>query len=55
MKKFMLFSLAFLAMITLTGCDAIGTIFEAGMLWWGIFLVALVIGLIFWLLGRGRK
>ena len=54
MKKFMLFSLAFLAKITLTGCDAIGTIFEAGM-WWGIFLVALVIGLIFWLLGRGRK
>ena len=54
MKKLMLFSLAFLAMITLTGCDAIGTIFEAGM-WWGIFLVALVIGFIFWLLGRGRK
>ena len=54
MKKCMLFSLAFLAMITLTGCDAIGTIFEAGM-WCGIFLVALVIGLIFWLLGRGRK
>ena len=54
MKKFMLFSLAFLAMITLTGCDAIRTIFEAGM-WWGIFLVAIVIGLIFWLLGRGRK
>jgi len=54
MKKFMLFSLALLAMFTLTGCDAIGTIFEAGM-WWGIFLVAIVIGLIFWLLGRGRK
>ncbi|MGZ5197754.1 MAG: phosphatidate cytidylyltransferase [Kaistella sp.] len=41
-------------MITLTGCDAIGTIFEVGM-WWGIFLVVVVVGLIFWLFTRGKK
>ncbi|MBH1960765.1 MULTISPECIES: phosphatidate cytidylyltransferase [Chryseobacterium group] len=54
MKKFTLLSLALLAMFTLTGCDAIETIFKAGM-WWGFILVAAVIGLIFWLFSRGRK
>lgn len=54
MKKFTLFSLALFSMITLTGCDAIGTIFEVGM-WWGIFLVVVVVGLIFWLFTRGKK
>ncbi|MGZ5210521.1 MAG: phosphatidate cytidylyltransferase [Kaistella sp.] len=54
MKKFTLLSLALLSMITLTGCDAIGTIFEVGM-WWGIFLVVVVVGLIFWLFTRGKK
>lgn len=53
MKKFILLSLLTLAMMTLTGCDAIGTIFEAGM-WWGIILVAGVIGLILWLFTRNR-
>jgi len=54
MKKFTLLSLALLSMITLTGCDAIETIFEVGM-WWGIFLVVVVVGLIFWLFTRGKK
>lgn len=54
MKKFTLLSLVLAAMMTLTGCDAIGTIFEAGM-WWGIILVVAVVGLIFWLLTRGKK
>ena len=54
MKKFTLLSLLTLAMMTLTGCDAIGTIFEAGM-WWGIILVAAVIGLILWLFTRNRS
>ena len=54
MKKFTLLSLALLAMFTLTGCDAIETIFKAGM-WWGFILVAAVIGLIFWLFSRGRE
>lgn len=54
MKKFTLLSLALFSMITLTGCDAIGTIFEVGM-WWGIFLVVAVVALIFWLFNRGKK
>ncbi len=54
MKKFTLFSLMTLALMTLTGCDAIETIFKAGM-WWGIILVVAVIGLILWLFTRSRK
>ena len=54
MKKFTFLSLAVFALLTLTGCEAIGTIFEAGM-WWGIILVAGVIGLVLWLFTRGRK
>lgn len=54
MKKFTVLSLMTLAMMTLTGCDAIGAIFEAGM-WWGIILVVGVIGLILWLFTRSRK
>ena len=54
MKKFTFLSLAVFALLTLTGCEAIGTIFEAGM-WWGIILVAGVIGLVLWLFTRSRK
>lgn len=54
MKRFALLSLVVFALLTLTGCEAIGTIFEAGM-WWGIILVVVVIGLVLWMLTRGKK
>ena len=38
---------------TLQSCELVEGIFKAGM-WWAFILVALVIGLIFWLL-RGRR
>lgn len=47
----------FLAMITLTGCEAIATIFEAGF-WVGIIVVVIVIAVVAGLvrmLGGGRK
>jgi hypothetical protein len=34
-----------------TGCAAVEGIFKAGM-WWGIFLVVVVIGLIFWIVSK---
>ncbi|MFL5746959.1 MAG: hypothetical protein ACJ751_19935 [Niastella sp.] len=39
-----------------SGCAAVEGIFKAGM-WWGIFLVVLVIGLIFWIISKlfGRR
>lgn len=55
MKKYYGFMLLLITMFY-TGCAAIETIFKAGM-WWGIFLVVLVIGLIFYIISRifGRR
>ncbi|WP_373708605.1 phosphatidate cytidylyltransferase [Kaistella sp.] len=54
MKKFTFLTLAIFALMTLTGCDAIGTIFKAGM-WWAFFLIGAVIALIIFLFSRGKK
>lgn len=54
MKKYAILTLAVFALLSLTGCDAIGTIFKAGM-WWAFFLVGAVIAVILWLLTRGKK
>lgn len=53
MKTNSLFALAAIAITTLQSCGVVEGIFKAGM-WWAFILIALVIGLIFWLL-RGRK
>lgn len=56
MKKYFLFgSIGFMCLL-LTSCEAVETIFKAGM-WWAFFLVFLVIGIILWIFSkmRGRK
>ncbi|RYY59584.1 MAG: phosphatidate cytidylyltransferase [Chitinophagaceae bacterium] len=56
MKKSIL-SLLFVmlfTMVTLSSCGAVETVFKAGM-WWAFFLVALVIIVIIWLVGKARK
>jgi cytosine/uracil/thiamine/allantoin permease len=50
MKTYISFLLAVLA-LTLSGCDVIGGIFEAGV-WSGIIVVVLVVGLLLWLVGK---
>jgi len=50
MKRF--YGLIFLLMtLFYTSCAAVSAIFKAGM-WWGIFLVVVVIGLIFWIISK---
>lgn len=44
----------FVLMVTLSSCEVIGGIFKAGF-WSAIILVVLVVGLILWLVSRGRK
>jgi hypothetical protein len=39
---------------TLSSCEAIEGIFKAGM-WTGIIVVALIVGLILYFIGRSRK
>jgi hypothetical protein len=40
--------------VTLSSCEVIGGIFKAGM-WVGILVVVAIIGLILWLVSRGRR
>lgn len=54
MKKLILFTLSFALLGTLTGCQAVETIFKAGM-WWAFLLVALVIAVILWALSKRKK
>lgn len=53
MKQLTYWTLAFIA-LTLTSCEIIGGIFKAGV-WTGILLVAIVIGLIVFLIARSRR
>ncbi|GAB4092690.1 phosphatidate cytidylyltransferase [Flaviaesturariibacter terrae] len=40
--------------MTFTSCQVVGGIFKAGF-WTAIILIVLVVGLILWLVGRGRR
>ncbi|MGV3530144.1 MAG: phosphatidate cytidylyltransferase [Flavisolibacter sp.] len=54
MQKNYLIGLLALITVTLSSCEAIGSIFKAGM-WFGIIIVAAVVILIIWLIGRSRR
>ena len=53
MKQTLYLMLAFL-LVTLSSCEAIAGIFKAGV-WVGILIVAVVIFLIMFLVGRAKK
>lgn len=54
MKKFTLLSLSIFAFISLTSCEAVGTVFEAGK-WYGIIVAVIVVAILFFLFGRRKK
>ena len=55
MKQYSLLGLLALAVaMTVTSCQVVGGIFKAGV-WVGILVVVFVVGLILWLVGRGRS
>lgn len=51
---FLLSSLLLMIITTASSCQAIADIFKTGF-WAGIIVVVVVIGLILWLVGRGRN
>jgi hypothetical protein len=53
-KYYSLWLCAFAMAMTLTSCELAKGIFKAGF-WTAIILIVLVVGLILWLVGRGRK
>ncbi len=54
MKKYFKGFLLIGLLTSMSGCAAIEGIFKAGM-WWGIFLVVIIIGIILWVISRSRK
>ena len=55
MKQYSLLWLCAIAMaMMLSSCDLVEGIFKAGF-WTAIILIVLVVGLILWLVGRGRR
>jgi len=54
MRKLTLYSMSLFSILLLTSCEAIETIFKAGM-WWGIILVVGVVALLLWLFSRGKN
>ncbi|HSJ23560.1 MAG TPA: hypothetical protein VK929_02675 [Longimicrobiales bacterium] len=53
MTRYFQLSLLFLASTSMAGCEAIAGIFRAGF-WVGAIGVIIVLGLLFFLFGRGR-
>lgn len=54
MKKLSLYSIMTLSVLTLTSCEAVGTIFKAGM-WWGIILVCVIVVILFLIFSKGKN
>lgn len=54
MKKWTFYSMMILSLLTLTSCEAIETIFKAGM-WWGIFLVCAIVVILILIFSKGKN
>ncbi|MBD8082134.1 MULTISPECIES: hypothetical protein [Chryseobacterium] len=54
MKKLSFLFMSLFGLMLLTSCEAIETIFKAGM-WWGIIVAVGIIGVILWLFSRGKN
>ena len=54
MTKNFFYTLLLAAIPFLSSCEAIGTIFKAGM-WWAFILMFGVIALIVWIVSRAKK
>jgi hypothetical protein len=50
----LLFSILAFITVSLTSCEVVGDIFKAGV-WVGVLIVVGIIGLIIYLVSRGRK
>lgn len=54
MKKLSLLTMSLFSLMLLTSCEAVETIFKAGM-WWGIIVVVGILGIILWLFSKAKK
>lgn len=54
MKKLSFYSFTIFSLLLLTSCEAVGTIFKAGM-WWGILLVCAIVVILFLIFSKGKN
>ncbi|AKK71396.1 phosphatidate cytidylyltransferase [Chryseobacterium sp. P1-3] len=54
MKKWSIYSIMIVSLLTLTSCEAVETIFKAGM-WWGIFLVCVIVVILLLIFSKGKN
>ncbi|ROI00285.1 hypothetical protein BCF50_0525 [Chryseobacterium daecheongense] len=54
MKKLSFYGFSIFSLLLLTSCEAVETIFKAGM-WWGILLVCAVVVILFLIFSKGRN
>ncbi|AZA84632.1 phosphatidate cytidylyltransferase [Chryseobacterium lactis] len=54
MKKWSLYSITIFSLLTLTSCEAVGTIFKAGM-WWGIIVVCVIVVILLLIFSKGKN
>lgn len=54
MKKLTLYNISLFSILLLSSCEAVETVFKAGM-WWGIILIVGIVALLLWLFSRGKN
>jgi len=53
-KNLSLLTLLVILAVSSSGCEVVGGIFKAGM-WVGVIMVALILVVIFWVMGKMRR
>ena len=53
-KNLSLLTLLVILAVSSAGCEVVGGIFKAGM-WVGVIMVALILVVIFWIMGKVRR
>lgn len=53
-KNLSLLTLLMILAVSSGGCEVVGGIFKAGM-WVGVIMVALIVVVIFWIMGKMRR
>lgn len=54
MKKLTLYSISILSLLLLSSCEAVETVFKAGM-WWGIIVVCAIVVILFLIFSKGKN
>lgn len=54
MKKLTLYSISIISLLLLSSCEAVETVFKAGM-WWGIIVVCAIVVILFLIFSKGKN